>query len=145
MTTECLLLPDNACAYINAIKLAQTAGKSLINSSRRLPTVLQGGCRGKNRTWDQFRPRSEFILGRKKVRRRRISCVDSTTPITSPLHCLQRGQTREPSHYPSVCQAYPQTRRQMSTGHTRLCPAQDNCAINIIKVSRKAIKEKTKL
>lgn len=27
----------------------------------------------------------------------------------------------------------------------RMCPAQDNCVINIIKVSRKTIMEKTKL
>jgi hypothetical protein len=33
----------------------------------------------------------------------------------------------------------------MSSGYMKLCPAEDNCAINIIKVSRKTIMEKTKL
>lgn len=35
-------LKYNACAYINTIKLVQTAGKSLINSSNGLQTALRG-------------------------------------------------------------------------------------------------------
>lgn len=38
-------LKYNACAYINAIKLVQTAGKSLINSSNGLQIALWGGPR----------------------------------------------------------------------------------------------------
>lgn len=57
-----------------------------------------------------------------------------------------RGQIANEPDHPSVYRAFPNPdRRQMSSQHVRMCPARDNCAINIIKVSRKTIMEKTKL
>lgn len=60
-------LKDNACAYINAIRWVQTAGKALINSSNGLQMALRGCHRKRgSRTWFQFCPWSEFILIKKK-------------------------------------------------------------------------------
>lgn len=60
-------LKDNACAYINAIKLVPTAGKALINGSNGLQMALWGCHRKRgSRTGFQFCPWSEFILIKKQ-------------------------------------------------------------------------------
>ena len=110
-------LKYNACAYINTIKLVQTAGKSLINSSNGLQTALRGYHRKrgfpnlvsvlfmicihphkKQGRWDR--------AGRK-------SHIDATIIPSVPLlpYQPQREQTANEPHHLSVCRAPPPTRQ----------------------------------
>jgi len=79
---------------------------------------------------------------------REKSHIDAPIPSSSPSSFSSlpkdKQQTSQTTPLPAGHPPKPD-RCQMSSRHMRMCPAQDNCVINIIKVSRKTIMEKTKL